>query len=76
MRVVIADLLVAAVALVDRIVEHSHLEGNFRMAANPDPLGEGLVLGTVIDDQDLDFVCVEQLHGYATHHLLMVRSAK
>ena len=68
--VVIADLLIAAIALVDRIVEHGHLEGNFRIAANPDPLGEGSVLGTVVNDQNLDIISVEQLRRYATHDFL------
>ena len=68
--VVIADLLVAAVALVHRIVEHSHLEGDFRMAANPDPFGERRILGTVVDDQDFNIVRVEQVRGDATHHFL------
>jgi hypothetical protein len=56
--------------LVDRVVEHGHLERNFRIAANPDPLGEGRVLGTVVDDQNLDIISFEQLRRYATHHFL------
>lgn len=40
------------------------------MAANPDPFGERLILGTVVDDEDFNIIRVKQVSRYATHHLL------
>ena len=68
-RVMVADLLVAAIALVHRVVEHGHLEGDVSLP-DADRLREGRILGTVVDDQDFDIIRIKQVDRDAPHHFI------
>src|SRR5207253_10065922 len=65
-----ADLLVAAVPLIDRVEEHMQLERQRLRAANLFPAFEGLVGGGVVDDEDFDVVVVCEPVRYAGEDIL------
>ena len=65
-----ADLLVAAVALVDRVEQHRQLEGDDPPAVGQFAAEEGVVLGGVVDDEHLHLVPLRQAGRYPPEHVL------
>ena len=62
------DLLVAAIALVDRIVEHMDREAAVARGAVAHGRPEGVIMGLVVDDQDFDIIGVAQTVGDPVEH--------
>ena len=68
--VVESDLLVAAVALVDRVEQHGQLEGHDPPAVGQFAAQEGVVPGGVVDDEHLHLVARRQIRGDPPEHVL------
>ena len=51
-----ADLLIAAIALVDRVEQHRHRERQRLLGNRLVPFRKGIVLRGVVDDQGFDIV--------------------
>ncbi len=68
-REVVADLLVAAVALVDRVEEHVQRKRQRALPMHPARALEGPILRRVVEHQHLDVVLVGERARHAREHL-------